>query len=111
MTPIICSPIPHCPTRPVAAGDVEKSDYVKWSEEVAKSQGVPFIHLNKLIMARYAAIAPDDIKSKYFTPADNTHTSPAGAELNADAVAEGVRGLDDYPLGGYLRDKEGRRGE
>ena len=37
-------------------------------------------------MGKYAALTPAEIKAKYFTPADNTHTSPAGAELNA-AVA------------------------
>ncbi len=102
MTPILCSPIPHCPRRPVEKGAVEKNDYVRWAEEVAQAEKVPFINLNRLIMDRYAGMAPEEIKSKYFTPADNTHTSPAGAELNAAAVAEGVRGLKDCPLKEYL---------
>src|SRR4051794_37540747 len=33
MTPIVCSPIPHCPQKPVQPGDVEKSNYVTWSQE------------------------------------------------------------------------------
>src|SRR5205823_15023768 len=28
MTPIVCSPVPHCPQKPVEAGAVEKSNYV-----------------------------------------------------------------------------------
>jgi hypothetical protein len=53
-------------------------------------------------MARYAEMTPEDIKAKLFTPADNTHTSPAGAELNAACVAEGIRGLKDCGLKDYL---------
>lgn len=35
MTPIIVSPIPRCPQKQVAGGDVEKSSYVSWSEQIA----------------------------------------------------------------------------
>jgi hypothetical protein len=106
MTPIICSPIPHCPRTQVQPGDVEKSNYVVWSEEVAKSQNAHFIHLNRITMNHYATMTPADIKAKYFTPGtDNTHTSPAGAERNAISVVEGIRGLKDCPLAGYLLDK------
>ncbi len=102
MTPIVVSPIPHRPRRPVEAGAVEASNYVKWSEEVAEAEKVPFIHLNRLVLARYAGTDPADIKAKYFTPADDTHTSPAGAELNAACVAEGIRELKDCALKDYL---------
>ena len=44
------------------------------------------------------------LKAKYFTPADNTHTSPAGADLNAACVVEGIRALKDCPLSKYLVD-------
>jgi rhamnogalacturonan acetylesterase len=102
MTIIICSPVPHCPQQPVAAGVVEKSGYVTWSAEVAKSEKVPFIDLNRIIMGKYAGMAVADIKTKYFTAADNTHTGPAGAELNAACVVEGIRSLKDCPLSTYL---------
>ena len=102
ITPILLSPVPHCPREKVAPGAVEKSAYVAWSEEVAKAEKVPFVHLNRIVMGRYAELSPADIKAKYFTPADNTHTSPAGAELNAACVAEGLCGLTDCPLKDYL---------
>ena len=102
MTPVLCSPIPHCPRKPVEAGAVEPNPYVKWSAEVAKTQGVPFIDLNRIILSHYAGMSPDDIKAKYFTSADNTHTSPAGADLNASCVVEGLRGLKDCALKDYL---------
>jgi hypothetical protein len=54
-------------------------------------------------MARYAGLTPAEVKEKYFSTADNTHTSPPGAELNAACVAEGLRGLTDGPLKDALR--------
>jgi lysophospholipase L1-like esterase len=103
MTPIICSPIPHAPRKTVGPGEVENNRYAVWSEQVARSQNVPFIHLNKIVMSHYAGMTPDEIKAKYFTPSDNTHTSPAGAELNAACVVEGLKGLKDCPLSAYLQ--------
>lgn len=102
MTPILLAPIPHRPKQPVEKGAVEKSNYVAWSEEVAKMEKVDFINLNKIVMSKYVGMAPTDIKAKYFTPADDTHTSPAGAELNAAAVVEGIRGLEGCKLRDYL---------
>jgi lysophospholipase L1-like esterase len=102
MTIIICSPIPHVPKETVKAGDVEKSDYVRMSAAVAEAEKVPFIHLNKITMSHYVGMTPAEIKEKYFTPADGTHTSPAGAELNAQSVVEGLRALTNCPLQGFL---------
>jgi rhamnogalacturonan acetylesterase len=106
MIPIIVSPIPHCPQKQVEKGDVEKSNYVVWSEEVAKAEKCEFVNLNKIAMSKYAGFTPADIKSKFFTAADNTHTSPAGAELNAASVVEGLRELKDCPLKDYLLPKK-----
>jgi rhamnogalacturonan acetylesterase len=102
MTPIILAAIPHCPQKQVQEGDVEKNNYVVWSEEVAKAEKAEFVSLNKIIMAKYAELTPADVKAKYFTQADNTHSSPAGAQLNAACVAEGVRELKDCKLREYL---------
>ena len=105
MTPILCTPIPHCPKEPVKAGDVEKSIYVDMSTAVAKSEKVLFINLNERTMSHYAGKMPLEVKETYFTPADNTHTSFAGAELNAQSVIEGIRALDGCPLRDYLISK------
>jgi lysophospholipase L1-like esterase len=106
MTPIICSPIPHVPKKKVMPGEAETNRYSNWAEQVANNEKVPFIHLNKIIMGHYAGMTPDEVKSKYFTPTDSTHTSPAGAKLNAECVAEGLKGLKECPLATYLRDKD-----
>jgi lysophospholipase L1-like esterase len=107
MTPILLSPIPHRPRQPVEKGAVEKSNYVTWAEEVAKAEKVPFVNLNRIVMGKYAGMDPADIKAKYFTPADDTHTSPAGAELNAACVVEGLRELKDCELKDYLKSETG----
>jgi lysophospholipase L1-like esterase len=77
---------------------VEPSNYVLWSGEVATNESVPFIHLNRIVTGHYAGMTPEQIKKTYFTPADNTHTNPAGAELNAASVIEGLRELVNCPL-------------
>ena len=102
MTPIICSPIPHCPKTEVHDGDVENSDYVRFSKAVAENEKALFVDLNRITMSHYAGMEPKEIKEKYFTSADNTHTSPAGAALNAQSVIEGIRNLTNCPLAGYL---------
>ena len=102
LTPILCTPIPHCPRKPVKAGDTEGWDYVRFATAVAQSEHIPFINLNEIILSHYAGMTPKEIKEEYFTPADNTHTSPAGAELNAQSVIEGLRTLTNCPLQNYL---------
>jgi len=103
MTPILCTPIPHCPKEQVKAGEVEKSDYVRLSAAVAEAEHVPLVNINLLTMNHYATLTPAEVKAKYFTPADGTHTSPAGAELNAQSVVDGLRLLKDCPLTSFLK--------
>lgn len=102
MAPIICTPIPHCPRKTVKAGDTEDWDYVRLAAAVAQSEQVPLINLNRIILSHYAGMTPKEIKERYFTPADNTHTSLVGAELNAQSVIEGLRALTNCPLQNYL---------
>ena len=102
LKPILCTPVPHCPKAVVSTGDVESSDYVRMSTEVAKSEQVPFVNINQITMSHYAGMAVSEIKEKYFTPADNTHSSYEGAELNARSVVEGIRQIKELKLVEYL---------
>ncbi|HZZ30206.1 MAG TPA: rhamnogalacturonan acetylesterase [Pirellulales bacterium] len=104
MTPILCSQVPHCPQKPVEEGAVENVKTVAWAEQVAKNEGVLFADLNRTILKHYVGLEPVDIKSKYFTTLDNTHTNTDGADLNAACVVECLRSLKDNPLGKYLVD-------
>ena len=103
MTPILCTPVPHVPKAEVKTGDVEKSPYVEMSTQVAKNEKVLFINLNQISMSHYVGLTPDEIKAKYFTTADNTHSSFAGAELNAQSVIEGLQMLTNCPLARFLK--------
>lgn len=102
MTPIILSPVPRRPRRPVEKGKAERNSYAGWAAQVAKAEECHFIDLNRLVMIRYAGMEPEKIKKAYFTPADDTHTSLAGARLNAACVAEGLRTLKGCTLKDYL---------
>src|SRR6266542_3591481 len=88
VTPIICSPAAHVPRERVKESSSEDWDYVRFAEKVAKEEYVAFIPLNTLIRKRWEGMEPSEIKRKYFTPADGTHTNPDGARLNAECVVE-----------------------
>jgi lysophospholipase L1-like esterase len=105
LTPILCSPVPRCP-RPGTTfdPDAKPDGYRLWVQQVAEQEKVPYIDLHRLISRRYVGLTPEQIKSEYFCEADFTHTSPAGARLNASVVAEGIRQLKDLPLSAYLRE-------
>ena len=103
LTMIVLSPVPRLPKQPVQGPSTGPSGYGVWAEEVAKSEGVPFIDLGSLILNHYRGATTRELKEKYFTPLDNTHTNTQGADLNASSVVEGVRTLKDCPLAGYLK--------
>ena len=99
-TAIVLSPIPRNIWS--AGGKVARSgaDYGLWAAQAAKSGGALFVDLNAIIADKYDALGPDKVKA-YF-PGDHTHTSPSGAEMNAGAVVEGLKGLKDCPLVAFL---------
>jgi lysophospholipase L1-like esterase len=107
MTPIICSWIPRLPSKPVTP-TTQPGSYQLWAQQVAEREGAAYIDLRSLIYAEYAKMTPEDIKEKYFAhdpktgKVDSTHTSDAGAVLNAQKVVEGVKGLD-LPLKTFLK--------
>ncbi len=91
-------------------GHVERGPgkFGQWAAEVAKSQQVTFIDVTKLIADRYEELVEEKVKELFAT--DHTHTSPAGAELNASFVVTGLKMLKDKPLDRYLSAK-GKAGE
>lgn len=102
MIPIVLSPIPRCPREPVTLPLPEPSSYPLWARQVAEEEGAYFIDLHRIILTHYARMTPQEIKAQFFTEADWTHTSDAGARFNAACVVEGLRGLADCPLKAYL---------
>jgi lysophospholipase L1-like esterase len=100
-TPVVLSPIPRNiwkDGRVARAGN----DYGKWAAEAARAEGAAFVDLNEIIAGHYEQEGPEKVGAEYFTAADHTHTTPAGARLNAAAVVEGLRELKDAPLDRFL---------
>lgn len=56
-----------------------------------------------MVIEKYEQMGQEKVKD-YF-PKDHTHTNEAGATLNAELVAEGVRNLKKCELKNYLKRK------
>jgi len=78
--------------------------YGKWAADVAAAEKVAFIDLNEIVAKKYEALGPDKVKEFYFLE-DHTHTTPAGAKVNAASVVEGLRALKNCPLNAFLLTK------
>jgi lysophospholipase L1-like esterase len=102
--PIVCSLIPR---NIWENGKVARSseDYAKWAEESAASEKAFFIDLNEIVASKYEAIGEETVKTKFFLT-DHTHTTEAGAILNAGAVAEGIKSLKGCQLSKYLNNRQ-----
>lgn len=104
LKPILVTYVPRCP-KPDAKPDPDPAptSYRLWAQEVAKAEGVPCLDLYGRVWSVYAKLAPVEVDAKYFGVGDLTHTSLAGAILNAQKVAEGLRAMPELPLGGWLK--------
>jgi rhamnogalacturonan acetylesterase len=95
--PIVLSPVPRNMWK---EGKVIRAvnDYGKWAADAAKAEAVAFIDLNEMIAGKYEAAGQEKVAAEYFTAADHTHTTVAGARVNAAVVVEGIRGLKECDL-------------
>jgi lysophospholipase L1-like esterase len=75
----------------------------EWAAQIAKSEQVMFLDVTKLIADKYEMLGEAKVKDLFAT--DHTHTSPAGAELNASLVVAGLKMLKGHPLNRYLSAK------
>jgi lysophospholipase L1-like esterase len=97
--PIICSLVPR---KIWKDGKIARNTetHAGWAEQVAKAEQVPFVDLNEIIATRYDASGPDKVNALFAD--EHTHTTGAGAELNAECVVTGLKSLPDNPLAPYL---------
>lgn len=102
-TAIVLSPVPRniWNDRHVARAS---HDYGKWAAEAAQAEGATFVDLNEIIARRYEAIGEETVKRDYFTAADHTHTTKAGAQVNAQCVVQGLRHANS-PLNDFIVDR------
>ncbi len=98
--PIMCTLIPR---KTWKDGKIVRNadTYAGWARLVAASEDTPVINLNELIAQRYDALGPEKVEPLFGDP--HTHTSRAGAELNARVVVEGLEILSPDPLAAYLK--------
>lgn len=100
VTPIVCSLIPRNDWK---EGKVLRAseNFGKWTAEAAKTGGAFFIDLNEIIAGHYELIGEKEVTSKFFLK-EHTHTTEAGAKLNAASVAEGIKSLKGCELRSYF---------
>ena len=104
-TPIVCSLVPR---KIWKDGHIVRGadTHAGWARTVAEEEGVGFVDLNEWIAARYDELGPEAVNALFAD--EHTHTSLAGAELNAKIVAGGLRTLPGNPLSGFMTAVEGQ---
>lgn len=94
-TPIICSLIPRKTWKDakiVRAADT----YGGWARQVAEREHVGFIDLNEITARKYDALGEAAVEPLFGDP--HTHTSLAGAIINAESVVAGLKALPNDPV-------------
>jgi lysophospholipase L1-like esterase len=99
-TPIMVTLIPR---NDWVDGRIPRSDnsYAGWARQVAAATHIQVVDLNDLAARHYEQLGADQLRADIFIN-EHTHTSVAGARLNAACVVEGLRALPDCALAAYL---------
>lgn len=110
-TPVVVSLIPRKAWDEQGKIKRNKGDYAGWAEEVARSERVGFIDLNRMAADRYDALGHDAVMNLFplTSPDEHVHTNWAGAQLNAQIVAAGLRQLGDQRLLAWMKPAEDER--
>lgn len=97
-TPILISHIPRNMFTSKDSTTVIRNTtgFGKWTKEAAAQEKVPYIDLNDLVATQYEKIGKDSIQKMFH--GDHTHTSKAGAILNATTVAKAIKKLNNCDL-------------
>jgi lysophospholipase L1-like esterase len=100
-TPVVCSLIPR---KIWKDGKIVRSrdSQAGWAEQAARAEGVAFVNLNGIIAQRYDELGQEKVEPLFGD--EHTHTSAAGAELNAQCVVAGLKALTNNPLAPYLKE-------
>lgn len=101
--PVVCSLIPRNSWS--NAGKINRGDtsYGLYAQQAADEAGAFFLPLNKLVADKYDALGKTKVTADFFPANEGTHTNWAGARLNAQCVAEGIKGLEGCPLKEFLK--------
>lgn len=102
-TVIFCSMVPHKDWQDGKIIRKESETFVKWTENAAKSTGAAYINLNEMVALEFEKLSAE--KVELFFADKRTHSTPAGAALNAQLVVSGLRGLKKIKIDKYLSDQ------
>ncbi|GJM33980.1 MAG: hypothetical protein DHS20C18_29810 [Saprospiraceae bacterium] len=80
------------------------ADYGKWAKQAAMQAGAWFIDLNEIVAKKYETIGQETVDAQFFLE-DHTHTTEAGAQLNANSVVDGIQRLRYCQLKDFLKNK------
>lgn len=100
-TPVVCSPVPRKTWKDGRIARSTDDGYAAWARRVAAEEVVPFIDLNDLVATRYEQLGETAVNGLFADA--HTHTSRAGAELNAAIVAAALRALPGDPLSAFAK--------
>jgi rhamnogalacturonan acetylesterase len=102
-TAIFCSMVPHKDWQDGKIIRKESQTFVKWMENAAKVSGAAYINLNEAVAVRFEKLGQEKVES--FFADKRTHSTPAGALLNAEIVVGNLKALKNPELSRYLSDK------
>ncbi len=102
-TAIFCSMVPHKDWQDGKIIRKESETFVKWTENAAEASGAAYINLNEAVAQRFEKFGAE--KVEMFFADKRTHSTPAGALLNAEIVVGNLRALKNPKLSGYLSEK------
>ena len=78
----------------------ESETFVRWTAIAAKATGAAFIDLNEIVALEFERLGVEKV-APLFGDA-RTHSTPAGARLNAELVIAGIRSLKKPNLKKFL---------
>lgn len=99
-TMIFCSMVPHKDWDNGQIVRKERDQWVKWTANAAVATHAAYIDLNEIIALEFEKLGPEKV-APLFGDA-RTHSTPAGALLNAQLVVSGIRALKHPDLKKYL---------
>ncbi len=102
-TAIFCSMVPH---KDWANGKItrkESETFVKWTQNAANVTGAAYIDLNEIVALEFERLGPDKVEPLFGDK--RTHSTPAGAFLNAQMVVAAIKALNKPNLTKYLSTK------
>ena len=94
-TPILCTLVPR---KTWKDGKIVRNadTYAGWTRQVAAREHVPVLDLNEIIARRYDALGPAAVEPLFGDP--HTHTTLAGATINAESVVAALKALPSDPV-------------